>query len=125
MKLLYSTPHDTKEHGLYTANVLIGDVQLIFAHPPIKFSSVPSHALDDRSTDLCQLRHDAWDSQECVTLHEDGWIRGDDGQLFLWVPPAFRESFYSMWTKLIIPQGVELDLSEMVHGSKWNECYVP
>ena len=106
--------------------MLISDAQLIPAHPPIKFSSMPSHALGDRSTDLCQLKHDASDPQDCVTLHEDGWIRGHHGQLLLWVPPAFRESFYGMWIKLIIPQGgVELDLSEMVHGSKWNQCYVP
>ena len=67
--LLYSTPHDTEEHGLYTANVLISDTQLIIAHPPVKFSSMPSHALGDTSTDLCQLRHDACISKVTISLN--------------------------------------------------------
>jgi len=121
--LLYLTPHNTEGHSFHPANM---DAQpTSIAHPSIKFSPMPSHALDHRGTDLCHLSHDAWDSHECVSLHEDGWIRGQHGQLLLWVPPAFREVFYSMWTRLIIPRGVVLDLSEMVHGFKWNQCYEP
>ncbi|KAL4068664.1 hypothetical protein V8B97DRAFT_1872768, partial [Scleroderma yunnanense] len=91
-------------------------------HFPIRFSTVPSHALHDRGQELCC--HNKQDFHQCVRLHEDGWIRGSHGQLLLWVPHDYRQPFYSMWTRLVIPKGsVELDLSKMAHGKKWQECF--
>ncbi|KAL4071250.1 hypothetical protein V8B97DRAFT_436951 [Scleroderma yunnanense] len=104
---------------------VVNNAQLNVAHPQIRFSSLPSHALDDRVTDLCGLTHDAQDLQQCVRFCEDGWIKGQHDQLLLWVPPAFREPIYTMWTRLVISREpcVELDLSRMVHGKKWQECF--
>ncbi|KIO00211.1 hypothetical protein M404DRAFT_153493 [Pisolithus tinctorius Marx 270] len=74
-----------------------------------------------------------WDVQSCgdiISDHEklkldyDGWIRGPQGRLLLWIPPAFRQPFYSVWTTSIIPIGhcIELDLSLMAHGKSWHKC---
>ncbi|KIK13405.1 hypothetical protein PISMIDRAFT_118949 [Pisolithus microcarpus 441] len=53
-----------------------------------------------------------------------GWLKGPQDQLLLWIPASFRKPFYSMYTTLIIPRGcMELNLSKMVHGSKWQECF--
>ncbi|KIK19769.1 hypothetical protein PISMIDRAFT_682788 [Pisolithus microcarpus 441] len=58
-------------------------------------------------------------------LQPDGWIRGPRGELLLWIPPALRNPFYSIWTTLVIPRGccVELDLSPMAHGREWWKCF--
>ncbi|KIO01539.1 hypothetical protein M404DRAFT_1002965, partial [Pisolithus tinctorius Marx 270] len=95
----------------------------IYGTHPICFSSVSSHA----SSDTGQLLDDHIyeDISQPVLLHHDGWIRGPQGRLLLWIPTSLQTPFYSMHTKLIIPSGccVELDLSEMVHGNKWQECF--
>ncbi|KIM58957.1 hypothetical protein SCLCIDRAFT_127030 [Scleroderma citrinum Foug A] len=70
-----------------------------------------------------------WDSGTEVTIIKDveandGWIKGPHGQLLLWVPQSHRQPFYSPCTRLVIPRGcVELDLSRMVHGKKWQQCF--
>ena len=95
------------------------------SHHSVRFSSVLSHALDDREK-LCFNDKGKQAFQQCVRLHEDGWIRGPHGQLLLWVPVDKRDPFYNPHTTLILPRGgVELDLSQMAHGSKWQECLVP
>jgi len=98
------------------------DVEPHNMYHSIRFSSVSSHALHDQEKQLCS--HDEQDFHQCVRLHPDGWIRGQHGQLLLWVPSTMADPFYSMCTRLIIPQGwVELDLSKMAHGTKWQECF--
>ncbi|KAG2065933.1 WD40 repeat-like protein, partial [Suillus decipiens] len=55
---------------------------------------------------------------------EDGWITGPNRRLLFWIPPASREPFYNPRTALVIPRGgVELDLSDMAHGTRWQHCY--
>ncbi|KAG6328887.1 hypothetical protein ID866_10202 [Astraeus odoratus] len=60
-----------------------------------------------------------------VKLHDDGWIRGHNNVLLLWIPPALQKPFYSMHTIMVIPRGgcPELDLSKMVHGKEWQNCF--
>ncbi|KIO07650.1 hypothetical protein M404DRAFT_940177 [Pisolithus tinctorius Marx 270] len=59
-----------------------------------------------------------------VKLFNDGWIGGPRGRLLLWIPPTFWNEFYSMWNTMVIPRGgIELDLSQMVHGNKWQQCF--
>ena len=54
----------------------------------------------------------------------DGWIRGPHDQLLLWVPVDKRVPFYNPGTGLVMPRGgIELDLSQMAHGSKWQACF--
>ncbi|KAG6326254.1 hypothetical protein ID866_12835 [Astraeus odoratus] len=60
-----------------------------------------------------------------VKLHEDGWIKGHNKLLLLWIPPALQKPFYSMQTIMVIPKGgcAELDLSKMAHGTEWLNCF--
>ncbi|KAI6020502.1 hypothetical protein EDC04DRAFT_2575945, partial [Pisolithus marmoratus] len=62
-----------------------------------------------------------------VKLHQDGWIKGPNGRLLLWIPVTLRQPLYSMWTTRVIPTGccIELDLGHMVHGHIWHKCYKP
>ena len=102
---------------------LQSDTQNPISCHPIRFSSFPAHALHG-SEKLCF--HDKHAFHQCVRLHEDGWIRGPNGQLLLWVPAGNRDPFYSPFTRLVMPRGgVELDLSKMAYGSKWQECFEP
>ncbi|KAG6328237.1 hypothetical protein ID866_10852, partial [Astraeus odoratus] len=60
-----------------------------------------------------------------VGLSADGWIIGPEGRLLLWVPSYYHAFLYSPRNTLVIPRGgPELDLSTMVHGDKWQDCYV-
>ncbi|KAG1788594.1 uncharacterized protein HD556DRAFT_1214822, partial [Suillus plorans] len=60
-------------------------------------------------------------------LEGEGWMMGPNHRLLFWVPPASRETFrYNPQTALLIPRlggDVELDLSCMAHGSRWQHCY--
>lgn len=92
---------------------------------PIHFSCDSSHVLHGSEELLNGLGGLEVNWHEPVWLDlKDGWIKGPQGRLLLWVPLSFREPFYSMWNKLVIPTGscIELDLSRMPHGKKWKEC---
>ncbi|KAG2096496.1 uncharacterized protein F5147DRAFT_558506, partial [Suillus discolor] len=56
-------------------------------------------------------------------LKKDGWMVGPKCQLLFWVPPASHKPFYRPRTAFVMPRGVELDLSCMAHGSRWQDCY--
>ncbi|KAG6328275.1 hypothetical protein ID866_10814, partial [Astraeus odoratus] len=65
------------------------------------------------------------DLRDMVKLNKDGWIMGPNGKLLLWVPGHYHAFIYSPRNSLVIPRGhVELDLSMMVHGYEWNNCYI-
>ncbi|KAG6328615.1 hypothetical protein ID866_10474, partial [Astraeus odoratus] len=70
--------------------------------------------------------YDGVDNQRgLVGLNADGWIIGPEGRLLLWVPSYYHAFLYSPRNALVIPRGgPELDLSAMVHGDKWQDCYV-
>ena len=120
--LLFLIPFSAEDHCSSAVMMPISGVKPHNMYPSIRFSSVSSHALHDKERQLCS--HDKQDFHQCVRLHSDGWIRGQHGQLLLWVPSTMAKPFYSMCTGLIIPPGcVELDLSQMAHGSKWQECF--
>ncbi|KIO05568.1 hypothetical protein M404DRAFT_999713 [Pisolithus tinctorius Marx 270] len=84
-----------------------------------------SHALHDAGQLLDCLQDAHADRDEPVKLHNDGWLKGPNGRLLLWIPASLRVPFYSMWNTAVIPIGccVELDLSQMVHGTKWHQCF--
>ncbi|KIO04624.1 hypothetical protein M404DRAFT_544679 [Pisolithus tinctorius Marx 270] len=94
---------------------------------PVCFSSVPSHALSDVLQLLDGLQEDDSVRDEPVRLHPDGWIRGPRGRLLLWIPPILWRRLYSIWTIAMIPGDhcIELDLSQIVHGNKWHQCFQP
>ncbi|KAG2138074.1 uncharacterized protein EDB93DRAFT_728383 [Suillus bovinus] len=64
-----------------------------------------------------------------VVLEDGGWIAGACRRLLCWVPPASRaEPFYSLGLVLMIPIGLDIDLSRMAHGEHWSnrrDCYLP
>jgi hypothetical protein len=90
----------------------------------ISFSSNSTHALRDTAELLAGAPHDDHRSTLAL-LGEDGWMMGPNRRLLFWVPPASRKAFsYNPQTALIIPRGhVELDLSRMAHGTRWQYCY--
>ncbi|KIK44916.1 hypothetical protein CY34DRAFT_78924, partial [Suillus luteus UH-Slu-Lm8-n1] len=58
-----------------------------------------------------------------VLLKDDGWMVAPDRQLLFWVPPASqKEPFYTSGTVLVIPSGLEIDMSRMAHGEHWSNC---
>ena len=90
---------------------------------PIHLSSSATHALHD----FVDISNVNGDFQDLIHLQNDGWIVGQNGQLLLWVPPSYHKPFsYTPWTHLVLSEGgPELDLSKMVHGPAWHECYTP
>ena len=93
--------------------------------PSIHFSSSSAHALQDSQGNFVDVSIIDEDCRNLVCLKDDGWIVGPNRRLLLWVPPQYRSFyFYTPWTNMIIPRGgPELDLSKMVHGPTWHECY--
>ncbi|KAG6329053.1 hypothetical protein ID866_10037 [Astraeus odoratus] len=92
---------------------------------PISFSSQTSHALCDAHWMVCTSLFKDGVSTDPVKLHEDGWIRGYNKLLLLWIPPAFQKPFYSMHTIMVIPKGgcAAVDLSKMTHGTEWQNYF--
>ncbi|KAG1788588.1 uncharacterized protein HD556DRAFT_1245065, partial [Suillus plorans] len=89
----------------------------------IFYSSNPTHALRDTAELLAGALHN--DRRLTFNLlREDGWMMGLNHRPLFWVPPASRNPFYDPRTALVIPRGgVELDLSRMAHGTRWQHCY--
>ncbi|KAG6329496.1 hypothetical protein ID866_9593 [Astraeus odoratus] len=97
-----------------------------FQMPFICFSSERKHS-------LCNV-HAMYDGVDCegvrdlrnmVKLNNDGWITGPGGKLLLWIPGYYHAFLYSPKNALVIPRGgPELNLSMMVHGHEWHDCYI-
>ncbi|KIK23000.1 hypothetical protein PISMIDRAFT_101278, partial [Pisolithus microcarpus 441] len=90
------------------------------------FSSISLEALHYSSQLLDGLMEEDMNVRlQPVKVFHDGWIRGPKGRLLLWIPPTLREPSYSIWTTVVIPKGscIELDLSQMVHGKQWYQCF--
>ncbi|KAG6326668.1 hypothetical protein ID866_12421 [Astraeus odoratus] len=65
------------------------------------------------------------DLKDAPKVNVDGWIIGPKGRLLLWIPSYYHAFLYSPRNALVIPTGgPELDLSMMVHGDIWQDCYV-
>ncbi|KAG1794799.1 uncharacterized protein HD556DRAFT_1367200 [Suillus plorans] len=88
----------------------------------ISFSSHSTHALRDTAELLAGAPHNV-PRPMFNFLEADGWMMGPHHRLLFWVPPASRKPFYNIWTVLVIHRGVELDLSCMSHGTRWQDCY--
>ncbi|PPQ89185.1 hypothetical protein CVT25_001153 [Psilocybe cyanescens] len=59
------------------------------------------------------------------SIDSDGWIRGDHGELLLWIPSLHRPGLYrpNFPTRIIGRNQTRLDTSNFVHGSNWAACY--
>ncbi|KAL4081514.1 WD40-repeat-containing domain protein [Scleroderma yunnanense] len=118
----YKSALTNEEHSQHLDMAQCSDMPVDIKHP-ICFSSVPSHALQDDDGCLLQSFHGQQGFQKNVKLCKDGWIRGQNGQLLLWIPVPMRLQFFTIGTQLVIPRGCELDLSTMAHGKNWHECF--
>ncbi|KAG2036718.1 WD40-repeat-containing domain protein, partial [Suillus americanus] len=87
----------------------------------ISFSFKSTHPLRDTAELLAGTAHD----DHPFLLGDDGWVLGPNRRLLFWVPPASREAFrYNPRTALVFGRGsIELDLSRMAHGTRWQHCY--
>ncbi|KIK54701.1 hypothetical protein GYMLUDRAFT_48412 [Collybiopsis luxurians FD-317 M1] len=61
-------------------------------------------------------------------IDDHGWLKSNDGQLILWLPPFMRESFEDKSQVLTIPAdavhcALSVDWSNFVHGTKWTQCW--
>ncbi|KAG2155726.1 hypothetical protein DEU56DRAFT_724843, partial [Suillus clintonianus] len=89
----------------------------------ISFSSNPKHSLYNTAELIEGTSHDDRRSTS-FSLGPDGWMLGPNRRLLFWVPPASREAFsYNPRTALVMLKGcIELDLSHMAHGTRWQRC---
>jgi hypothetical protein len=59
-----------------------------------------------------------------LSINHDGWMCGDEGQLFLWIPQIHRPYLQRSNTVWIAGRHyTELDLSNFVHGLDWTTVY--
>jgi WD40 repeat protein len=60
-----------------------------------------------------------------VFVYRDGWMCGEEGELFLWVPQIHRAYIQRSNTVWIAGRHyTQLDFSNFVHGSNWTTVYV-
>ena len=60
-----------------------------------------------------------------LLINSDGWMYGEDGELFLWIPQIHRPYFQRsniVW--IVGKDNTELDLSNFVHGLDWTTVHV-
>ena len=101
------------ETGLQLASPLTGPHLLCY-------SSIPSHALLDSNV---YIPESDFNVRALLELDSGGWIISPTGHLLLWLPSYMsRPSLYSPYRLFVIGKNTKLDLSKMVHGSKWIEC---
>ncbi|KAF8342414.1 WD40 repeat-like protein [Amanita rubescens] len=72
------------------------------------FSSCKEHAL-----------HDPAGIFQHTKMNGQGWFTGRDGELLFWVPPNLRHAFFLPGNRMVIPRGVEVDVSRMALGDEW------
>jgi WD40 repeat protein len=56
-------------------------------------------------------------------IEDDGWIRGNKGELLMWIPIVHRTSLRrpsNIWVSG--KNETRLDLSKFVHGGRWMTC---
>ncbi|KAH8990555.1 hypothetical protein EDB92DRAFT_1864556 [Lactarius akahatsu] len=56
-------------------------------------------------------------------IDDDGWIRGDEGELLMWIPLTHRPNLHrprNIW--VAGKHETRLDLSNFVRGRSWTSC---
>lgn len=57
---------------------------------------------------------------------KDGWIKGSEGELLLWVPPVHRHGLNHPRSRVIgANRTTELDFSNYIGGEDWAGCFSP
>ena len=87
----------------------------------ICFSSNPTHALCSTPSFLPESYTSSLKVSDLIPTKER-WIVGPEGRLLLWIPSYFPSIMYVPGNTLVIPNGVQLDLSHFSHGTSWQMC---
>ncbi|KAG6326022.1 hypothetical protein ID866_13067 [Astraeus odoratus] len=91
----------------------------------IRVWMIGHHDINHSLCNVFKLYDGIYEWRDLVKINVDGWIIGPEGKLLLWIPGYYHALFYSPRNALVIPRGgPELDLSMMVHGDIWQECYI-
>ena len=60
------------------------------------------------------------------TVDDDGWVKGENGELLFWVPPHHRVCLHRPnIIRTIGPNVTQLDFENARLGDDWTECYTP
>ena len=60
------------------------------------------------------------------TVDDNGWVKGENGELLFWVPPRHRFCLRKPNnTRIIGPNETQLDFENARWGEDWTECYTP
>ncbi|KAI9460067.1 WD40-repeat-containing domain protein [Boletus coccyginus] len=89
----------------------------------VRFSPSTHHALHDPPRVDSTI-----DRADPIRVGEEGWVEvvGARRYLLFWVPVHWRNTLchYPPANVMVIPRGVEFDLSKMAHGNSWEKCWV-
>ena len=58
-------------------------------------------------------------------LDDDGWLNGPMGEVMCWIPPERRQGLLQQSVSILGAQETALDLRDIAHGAKWEQCAVP
>ena len=87
------------------------------------YSPNQTHALLDANMFIQGTSFTKLNIRALVGLDNDGWIVGPEDHLLLWIPSYMpNPSLYTPNMVFTMERQTELDLSGMVHGSKWVQC---
>jgi WD40 repeat protein len=57
-----------------------------------------------------------------ATLRSDGWMRGLMGEAMCWIPPVYRRGLLQRTVGVLGARETALDLRDLAHGTKWEQC---
>lgn len=80
-----------------------------------------THVLNAMTESLITITQVDFTDQSVI--EDDGWIRGNKGELLLWIPLVHRAHLHrpnNLW--VTGEYETRLDLSDFVHGRSWMRC---
>jgi WD domain, G-beta repeat len=89
--------------------------------PQILSSDMSIHASDAPAESLITTTQ--VDFTDSSVIDDDGWIRGNNRELLMWIPIVHRPNLHrpsNVWVSG--KNETRLDLSNFVHGDRWMTC---
>ena len=95
-----------------------------FSHDGNSIFSVSSLDKTIRIWSTEQVQQSLYTNQS--TVDDDGWVKGENGELLFWVPPRHRLCLHRPNnTRIIGPNETQLDFGNARWGEDWTQCYTP
>ena len=89
-----------------------------------KFVVSASHDKTIRIWSTQQIQQSLYTNQS--TVDDNGWVKGENGELLFWVPPCHRLCLRKPNnTRIIGPNETQLDFGNVRWGKDWAQCYTP